>query len=147
MTAKLYPYITFTNAKEALTYYQEIFGATDVFREPVSEDQAEYYGLLDTNLTDTTFHGGFSVAGTQVLCSDAFMADPQPSSIISILLDFDEDDADDVRTAQDLFKKVTDSETVRVTLPYSTQTFGGKMAQFVDRYGITWIIRVDERES
>ena len=75
------------------------------------------------------------------------MADPQPSSIISILLDFDEDDADDVRTAQDLFKKVTDSETVRVTLPYSTQTFGGKMAQFVDRYGITWIIRVDERES
>lgn len=146
MTANLYPYITFTNAKEALQYYATVFDATDIFREPVSPDQAEYYGLLDTNLADTTFHGGFSVAGTHILCSDAFMADPQASSMISILLDFDAADSDDVRQAQDLFKQVTDSETVRVTLPYSTQTFGGKMGQFVDQYGITWMIRVEDRD-
>lgn len=144
MTAKLYPYITFANAKEALQYYQDVFGATDVFRQPVSSDQAEYYGLLDDNLENTTFHGGFSIAGTQIMCSDAFMADPQPSSLISILLDFD---GDDPQEAQDLFDHVAQSDTVRVTLPYSTQSFGGKMGQFVDHYGITWAIRLESRDN
>ncbi|KRM12159.1 glyoxalase/bleomycin resistance/extradiol dioxygenase family protein [Paucilactobacillus suebicus] len=145
MTAKLYPYITFINAKEAMAYYKEVFGATNISRLPVSEDQAEYYGMMPSNLEDTTYHGEFEVAGTKILCSDAFMAEPQPSSLISILLDFDSNDTDDTKIAEDLFNKVTESDTVRVILPYSPQANGDRMGQFVDHYGITWVIRVGER--
>lgn len=37
---KLYPYIAFENTKEALEYYEEVFGATEINRLPVTKEQA-----------------------------------------------------------------------------------------------------------
>lgn len=42
MTA-LFPYIAFENSKEALAYYEEVFGATDVKRLEVGEEQASHF--------------------------------------------------------------------------------------------------------
>ncbi|HDK4568610.1 TPA: glyoxalase/bleomycin resistance/extradiol dioxygenase family protein [Staphylococcus aureus] len=44
MTA-LFPYIAFENSKEALAYYEEVFGATDVKRLEVGEEQASHFGM------------------------------------------------------------------------------------------------------
>ena len=44
MTA-LFPYIAFENSKEAIAYYEEVFGATDVKRLEVGEEQASHFGM------------------------------------------------------------------------------------------------------
>ena len=44
MTA-LFPYIAFENSKEAIAYYEEVFGATDVKRLEVGEEQASHFGI------------------------------------------------------------------------------------------------------
>lgn len=31
---KLYPYLSFINTKDALVYYEEVFGATNIIRIP-----------------------------------------------------------------------------------------------------------------
>lgn len=59
--AKMYPYLAFENAKEALGYYEEVFGATNISRLPVSEEQSEMFGLAKENLENTTVHGGFTL--------------------------------------------------------------------------------------
>lgn len=35
MMTALFPYLAFDNTKEAIAYYEEVFGATDVKRLPV----------------------------------------------------------------------------------------------------------------
>lgn len=39
----LSPYITFQNTKEALEYYQDVFGATNIHRLAVSPEQASQF--------------------------------------------------------------------------------------------------------
>ena len=54
MTAKIYPYLTFENAREAMHYYVEQFGAEIIYRQPLSAEQAENLGLALDDLDTTT---------------------------------------------------------------------------------------------
>lgn len=90
--AKMYPYLAFENAKEALGYYEEVFGATNISRLPVSEEQSEMFGLPKENLENTTVHGGFTVLGANLFCSDSFGKEVKPSNQISIMLDSNSED-------------------------------------------------------
>lgn len=71
MTA-LFPYIAFENSKEALAYYEEVFGATDVKRLEVGEEQASHFGMTKEEAQEATMHAEFEVLGVKVLCSDSF---------------------------------------------------------------------------
>lgn len=74
MEAKMIPYLEFENAKEALAYYQQVFGATNVYRVSPTADEAEQYGLnADVELSQLTMRGGFQLLGLDVQCADAFM--------------------------------------------------------------------------
>lgn len=66
MTA-LFPYIAFENSKEALAYYEEVFGATDVKRLEVSEEQASHFGMTKEEAQEATMHAEFEVLGVKVL--------------------------------------------------------------------------------
>jgi len=49
---RLIPYLVFESTKEALAYYEDVFGATEVNRLPVGKEQAEQFlcgvmGALD----------------------------------------------------------------------------------------------------
>ena len=136
MTAKIYPYLTFENAKEAMDYYVQNFGAQIVHHQPLSEKQAENIGLTTDDLTATTLYGEFSIAGQRIICADATMGNPQTSTLISILLNF----GDDMGGAQQLFTMLAVSDEQRVTVPFGNWMLGGMMGQVVDRYGITWLI-------
>ncbi|HAM2109748.1 TPA: glyoxalase/bleomycin resistance/extradiol dioxygenase family protein [Listeria monocytogenes] len=138
--AKMYPYLAFENAKEALGYYEEVFGATYISRLPVSEEQSEMFGLAKENLENTTVHGGFTVLGANLFCSDSFGKEVKPSNQISIMLDSNSEDPAAVADADAFFEKVSSSGRVTVTLPFEEQFWGGKMGQFVDEYGISWMI-------
>ena len=131
MTAQIYPYLTFENAKEAMDYYVQNFDAEIVYHQPLSEEQAENLGLDIDSLSTTTFRGIFQVAGQKLICADATMTNPQPSSMVSIMLNFGEDEAG----TKQLFNKVASSDEQRVTIP-----FGNQVGQVVDKYGITWLI-------
>jgi len=52
--AKIYPYLAFDSAKEALDYYIVVFGATDIIRLPVSPEQATQFGISPEKLADST---------------------------------------------------------------------------------------------
>ncbi|WP_272928374.1 VOC family protein [Companilactobacillus zhachilii] len=41
MQSQIYPYLAFKNAKEALKYYQEVFGATEIYRLSPQPQQVE----------------------------------------------------------------------------------------------------------
>jgi PhnB protein len=136
MTAKIYPYLTFKNAKEAMDYYVQNFGAQITYHQPLSEQQAENIGLETDSLADTTLYAEFSVAGQKIVCADATMGHPQTSTLISIMLNFGEDKSG----AQQLFKQLADSDEQRVTVPFGNWINGSMMGQVVDHYGVTWII-------
>ena len=67
MTAQIYPYLTFENAKEAMDYYVQNFDAEIVYHQPLSEEQAENLGLDIDSLSTTTFRGIFQVAGQKLI--------------------------------------------------------------------------------
>lgn len=83
--AKIYPYLAFNSAKEALDYYTEVFGATDIIRLPVSPEQATQFGISSEKLADTTMHASFTVLGAPLFCADNFMGPVQSSNQVSIM--------------------------------------------------------------
>lgn len=141
MQAKLIPYLEFENAKEALAYYQGVFGATNVYRISPTAEEAEQYGLEpDVDLEQLTMQGGFQLLGLDVQCADALMGQPTSSTLISLMLVVDEDDSEGVKELMALYQRLIKSD-VKVINPFADQTQGGKMGQIVDAYGITWILR------
>ncbi len=69
----LIPYLTFENTKEALDYYQTVFGATDVQRESPTEKQAQDMSLNDdVNLDDLTMQASFNILGKQIFVRTVF---------------------------------------------------------------------------
>ena len=82
MSTRFFPFLIFKNAKEALDYYQDQFGAQVLLRKPMTEEQAEHLGIQVDDLDQTTAHAEFSIAGQVILCADASMGEPQSSSQI-----------------------------------------------------------------
>lgn len=141
MQAKMIPYLEFENAKEALAYYQGVFGATNVYRVSPTADEAEQYGLEpDVDLDQLTMIGGFQILGLDVQCADALMGRPTSSTLISLMIQVDEDDSEAVKALTGLYQRLVKPD-VKVISPFTTQRQGGKMGQIVDAYGITWILR------
>lgn len=141
MQAKLIPYLEFENAKEALAYYQGVFGATNVYRVSPTAEEAEQYGLEPTvDLDQLTMRGGFQVLGLDIQCADALMGQPTSSTLISLMIVVDEDNSEDVKALTALYQRLVKSD-VKVISPFNSLSQGGKMGQIVDAYGITWILR------
>ncbi|NGC77942.1 VOC family protein [Lactobacillus reuteri] len=140
MTA-IYPYLTFENAKEAMSYYEQEFGAQVTYHEPLTKEQAENLGMPIDQLNQTTLRGEFLIAGQKIICADATMGNPQTSTLISILLDFENEED----KARDLFNRLANSENQRVTVHFGDWVLGNVMGQIVDRYGITWLISASKQ--
>ncbi|KRN74322.1 glyoxalase family protein [Carnobacterium maltaromaticum] len=138
--AKIYPYLAFDSAKEALDYYTEVFGATDIIRLPVSPEQATQFGISAEKLADTTMHASFTVLGAPLFCADNFMGPVQSSNQVSIMLDINSEDAQAAHEADAFYQKIAASGQAKITMPFEEQFWGGKMGQLVDKYGITWML-------
>ncbi|AVK64799.1 VOC family protein [Lactobacillus sp. CBA3606] len=141
MQSQLYPYLTFENAKTAIAYYQRVFGATDIYRLSPKPEQAQQFGLpADADLNNLTMHAGFSILGTKFECADAFQGTPKPSAQITLMLDINSEDAASAQAATAFYQRLVDSGEVTITMPFETQFWGGKMGQFTDAFGITWML-------
>ena len=69
---ELFPYLAFEKAKDAIAYYEEVFGAKTSKRLEVSEEQAEQFGMTKEQAAEATMHAEFEVLGVKILCSDSF---------------------------------------------------------------------------
>lgn len=140
MSIKLVPYLTFENTKEALQYYQDVFGATDVYRISPTAKQAEDLSLnANVNLEDLTFQAGFKLLGLDVQCADSFYGQTVISSTVSLMLQVNLKDADETQALKDLYNRLVKSDEVKVLINLDKKTTGNIYGQIVDKYGITWI--------
>ncbi|MBC1315521.1 VOC family protein [Listeria booriae] len=136
--AKFYAYLSFENAKESMDYYKDVFGATLLQRMPMDENMAKEWGLPTDNLENTTIHGGFVVLGNTIFCSDRTRDGEPFSSSVTVMLDFNSEDAEDVAALDSLYKQVTESG-VEIIDPLKEQFWGGKMGIIKDKYGLLWM--------
>ncbi|MBP1040331.1 glyoxalase/bleomycin resistance/extradiol dioxygenase family protein [Vagococcus sp. BWB3-3] len=138
--AKLYPYLTFNNSKEALDYYGRVFGATNIQRVTPQVEQAAAFKLTASELDKATIHASFSILGTELFCSDCFGYEMTSGNQISIMLDINSEDPEAVIEAEAFYQRLVESKTVTVSMPYEPQFWGGKMGAFTDQYGIPWML-------
>lgn len=138
--AKLSPYFTFENAKEAMDYYEKVFGATNLFRIPVQREMAATCNVSLDQLETTTIHGSFSVEGNVIFCSDSFGTKTVPSGFVSMYLDFNSENSEDEQRMLNLYSRAFEFGDVKVTMPLAMQFWGGKMGIFTDKYGIVWML-------
>ncbi|MFD1456386.1 VOC family protein [Levilactobacillus lanxiensis] len=143
MQSRLIPSFAFENAKEALTYYQDVFGATDVYRFSPQPEQAQQFHLpAEADLDSMTIHGGFTVLGMSFQVADSFRGPVQSSNQVDMILDIDGDDAASVQAAEDFYQHLQASGQVTIDMPFAEQFWGGKMGHFTDKYGISWMLHV-----
>ncbi|UDI77444.1 glyoxalase/bleomycin resistance/extradiol dioxygenase family protein [Staphylococcus taiwanensis] len=136
----LHPYLAFDKAKDALAYYEEVFGATHINRLQVGEDQAENFGLTKEQAEEATMHAEFEVLGVKILCSDSFGRVDHINNGISLLIDFDVNDKEDSDRVQRFFDRIKDHESLNIEMPLEEQFWGGKMGVFTDKYGVRWML-------
>ena len=140
----LYPYLSFENTKEALAYYEEVFGATDILRLPVDEEQAQQFGVDPSRAHDATMHSEFSIANVQLFASDSFGSDDKLNGAISLMLNYDINRQEDEKEIQALYDRVKDHPSITVELPFEDQFWGGKMGVLKDQYGVRWMLHGED---
>ncbi|MFD0896989.1 VOC family protein [Loigolactobacillus binensis] len=141
MQSRLYPYLAFTNAKEALAYYETVFGATNIYRLAPSPEQAQQFGLpADADLNNMTMHAGFTILGVDLQCADAFNGAVTANKQITLMLDINNEDPASVAAADAFYAKIAASDQVEISMPFAEQFWGGKMGHFTDKYGVNWML-------
>lgn len=137
---ELFPYLAFEKAKDAIAYYEEVFGATNVKRLEVSEEQAEQFGMTKEQAAEATMHAEFEVLGVKILCSDSFGRVENINNGISLLIDFDVNNQDDSDRVQQFYDEIKDHDSLDIEMPLKEQFWGGKMGDFTDNYGVRWML-------
>lgn len=137
---ELFPYLAFEKAKDAIAYYEEVFGAKNVKRLEVSEEQAEQFGMTKEQAAEATMHAEFEVLGVKILCSDSFGRVENINNGISLLIDFDVNNQDDSDRVQQFYDEIKDHDSLDIEMPLKEQFWGGKMGTFTDKYGVRWML-------
>ncbi len=131
MTARLNPYLSFRdNAREAMTYYQEVFGGDLVistFGEYGDKDAPEANLVMHSQLEspdDITLMGSDTPPGM----------DFTPAAGITVSLSGDDE------KLRGWFEKLADGGNV--TMPLEKQMWGDEFGMCVDRFGTPWMVNV-----
>lgn len=138
--AKVYPYLTLKNTKEALKYYEKALGVTNIIRMPVQSDQAEEFGISRDRVDEMTMHSQFEVLGTTIMAADDFQSIDLDYFGISILIDLNSEDKKAMDEAEEFWSMLVERDMVTINMPFEKQFWGGAMGDFTDKYGIRWMI-------
>jgi PhnB protein len=136
MTARLNPYLTFRdNAREAMTYYQDVFGGELVlstFGEYGDKDVPEANLIMHAQL-DTP--DGMTLMGADTPPGMDF----SPTSGMTVSLSGDED------KLHGWFDKLADGG--QVSMPLEKQMWGDEFGMCTDRFGTPWMVNVAAAQS
>jgi PhnB protein len=131
MATTLNPYINFPgNAREAMTFYEQVFGGTlklNTFKEFDDSGQAP----------DGIMHGQLeTTSGYTIMAADTMPGQPHEAGS-NMTVSLSGDDADELRG---YWTKLAEGGSVTVAL--EKQMWGDEFGMCVDRYGIPWMVNI-----
>lgn len=138
MPSRLNPYISFNgDARKAMEFYQGVFGGTLVvntyadFGEKQAGDAADkiMHGMLETD-------SGFTLMAADVPPG----MEHKPGNNISVSVS-----GEDAEELGGYWDKLSGAGTVSV--PLEKQMWGDTFGMCTDRFGITWMINISERQA
>jgi PhnB protein len=132
MATRLNPYLGFVdNAREAMTFYQQVLGGT------LELNTFGQYGAPEKPLADLVMHGRLDTEdGLTLMAADTPPGvDRQVGNNITISLSGD--DADRLRGC---FAQLAEGGTISV--PLEKQMWGDEFGQLNDRFGIGWLVNI-----
>lgn len=132
MASKLNPYLSFVdNAREAITFYQEVFGGElnlNTFGE---------FGQAGTPIENLVMHAQLETpAGYTIMASDT-PPGMERTEGTSITMSLSGDDEAELRKYWDGL-----SSGGTVTLPLEPQMWGDTFGQVIDRFGVAWMVNI-----
>jgi PhnB protein len=137
MASRLNPYLNFSgNAREALEFYRDVFGGE--LRISTYGD----FGTTEPDQLDKVMHGQLETpSGYTIMASDT---PPNMTTTIgnTIVCSISGDDADELRGYWDRL-----SASGVVSVPLEKQVWGDEFGACVDRYGVEWMININQPVS
>ena len=136
--AILTPYLSFRdNAREAMTFYQSVLGGKLDLVEfssfsDMPQDPADANKLMHAWLAT---EDGMVLAGSDTPTGMEY----RPPQNISISVS-----SDDEARMKAIWDGLSDGGTV--TLPFEAAPWGGRFGQLVDRFGMSWMLSVDQAQ-
>lgn len=135
MASRLNPYVNFRgNAREALEFYQSVFGGEltiSTFGE---------FGDASAPGADKVMHGQLETPlGFTLMCADAPPEMPVTAGD-NITISLSGDDADALRGYWTQL-----SENGQVMVPLEKQMWGDEFGNCTDRFGVPWMVNITER--
>ncbi len=132
MTSRLNPYLTFTgNAREAMEFYRAALGGE------LTVNTYGQFGTPDAALADQVMHSQLETgSGLTLMGADTPPGeDYKPGNTVTVSLTGDTGDG-----LREAWEKLTVGATV--TVPLEKQMWGDEFGQFVDRFGVPWMINI-----
>jgi len=129
MASKLNPYLQFKdNAREAMTYYQDVFGG-DLVVNTFGDFGGDGDGVMHSQLEAPN--------GFTLMASDTPEGMPDASPGGNITISLSGDDNDDLRGYWD---KLADGG--QVMMPLEKQMWGDEFGMCTDRFGVAWMVNI-----
>lgn len=134
MTIALHPYLNFPgNAREAMEFYQSIFGG-----ELVVSTFGEA-GMGDDMPADGTMHAHLETPAFSIMASDAM---PGAEATWGGTRNYLSLVGDDAETMTGWFEKLAESGSVG--MPLEKQVWGDTFGICMDKYGLEWMVNISE---
>jgi PhnB protein len=131
VATRLNPYISFDgNAREALQFYEQVFGgalALNTFGE---------FGQQDAPGADRIMHGMLETSSGFTLMG----ADTPPGNTMAVSLS-----GDDAAELRGYWAQLSDGG--QVSVPLEKQMWGDEFGMCTDRFGITWMVNIAQPQS
>jgi len=127
------PYIHFNgNARAAMTFYADVFGAADLSIQSYSDAPPE----VGLPATDAVMHAQFSLDGHLLMAADAMPGRPYtPQAAVSVSHAVTSVDAGQV-----IFDKLADRGDI--VMPFARSFFAAGFGMCKDKFGTHWMINV-----
>ena len=130
------PYLMFNgNCAEAFKFYEQVLGAKIEAIMPFGGSPAA--DTVPADWAQKTLHATMLVGNTRVMASDAPPGHYQQPQGISVALGLQ-----DVARGEEIFKAL--SENGQVQMPYQPTFWAAGFGMCVDRFGIPWMINVEQ---
>lgn len=132
--SKLNPYVLFNgNAREAVMFYQSVFGG-----EPQISTFGDMHAAQDPAQNDLVMHASLTTpAGYTIMVSDAADRDYQPGNNFSISISGPDEEMEQLKG---YFDKL--AEGGKVTVALEKAMWGDTFGMLNDKFGISWMFNI-----